>query len=187
MLRVNECVGKRERIQPFSRRRWTTGSGNSQACMECCHACASYFLGVCQNTTPYHLGRYSHHLLHLLKSSTGEIERKRECVRRVVLNDVCCVIKRSVRSFIRALPVGNLVTKNSWSIEMEAFSHGRNLIQFPKTLQFCCQNKHNTRLTRTSRSKALESTGCCFQKFQTKMRQARSFQITLDFWSGKNF
>ena len=41
----------------------------SQTSMECCRACvAAYFWGVVINTTAYHLGRYSIHLL-LLKSS----------------------------------------------------------------------------------------------------------------------
>ena len=45
---------------------------NSQTSMKWCHPCAAYFLGVCQNTTAYHLGRYSLHLL-LLKSSMAKV------------------------------------------------------------------------------------------------------------------
>ena len=45
---------------------------NSQSSMECCHACATYFLGFVKNTTAYHLGRYSLQLL-LLKSSMANL------------------------------------------------------------------------------------------------------------------
>ena len=43
---------------------------NSQTWMVYCHAClAVYFFRFVKNTTAYHLGRYRHHLLFLLKSS----------------------------------------------------------------------------------------------------------------------
>ena len=41
---------------------------NSQSCIESCNACAALFFEFVVNTTAYHLGRYSLHLL-LLKSS----------------------------------------------------------------------------------------------------------------------
>ena len=39
--------------------------------MVCCHACAAYFFEFVINTTAYHFGRYSLHLL-LLKSSMNK-------------------------------------------------------------------------------------------------------------------
>ena len=45
---------------------------NSQTWMECCHACAALFFRVFRNTTAYHLGWFSLHIL-LLKSSMAQL------------------------------------------------------------------------------------------------------------------
>ena len=49
----------------------------SQTSIKCCHACATYFFVFGINTTAYHLGPNSLHLLPL-KSSVDEDQRENE-------------------------------------------------------------------------------------------------------------
>ena len=56
---------------------------NSQTCMEWYSVCIAYFFWICHNTTTYHLGQYSLHLL-LLKSSMTYL------CGNIKLNMLCC-------------------------------------------------------------------------------------------------